>query len=89
MNKTTRLSQLKNIGETSERLLNQVGIQTVEDLERVGVVKAWKRVKAIEPSANLAGLYALQGALMDIHWNALPDDIKLQLRDEWESQANG
>ena len=58
MSKVTRLSQLKNIGKTSERLLNQVGIQTVEDLERVGVVEAWKQVKAIEPSANLVGLYA-------------------------------
>ncbi len=27
-------------------------------------------------------LYALQGALMDIHWNQLPDEIKNHLKDE-------
>ncbi len=27
-------------------------------------------------------LYALQAALMDIHWNALPPDLKEQLRQD-------
>jgi DNA transformation protein and related proteins len=80
-----KLSDLKNIGTKSEVLLNQVGIITVADLDEVGAVGAWKRVRDIEPSASLVGVYALQGALMNIHWNALPQDIKDDLRHQWEA----
>ncbi len=80
-----KLSQLKNIGAKSEALLHQVGIMTVDDLDAIGAVEAWKRVRAIEPSASLVGVYALQGALMKLHWNALPQDMKDDLRDQWES----
>lgn len=80
-----RLSQYKNIGEKSEALLNQVGIYSIEDLDAVGAITAWKRVREIEPSASLVGVYALQGALMNLHWNHLPDEIKADLREQWEA----
>jgi DNA transformation protein and related proteins len=80
-----KLSDLKNIGSKSETLLNRIGIYTAADLDEVGAVTAWKRVRAIEPSASLIGVYALQGALMNIHWNALPQDIKDDLRQQWEA----
>ncbi len=80
-----KLSQLKNIGAKSEALLHQVGIMTVDDLDAIGAVEAWKRVRAIEPSASLVGVYALQGALMNMHWNDLPQDMKDDLRAQWEA----
>lgn len=79
-----KLSDLKNIGIKSANLLIQVGITTVADLDELGAVEAWKRVRVIEPSASLVGVYALQGALMNIHWNALPLDLKADLRRQWE-----
>lgn len=80
-----KLSQLKNIGAKSKALLHQVGIMTVDDLDAIGAVEAWKRVRAIEPSASLVGVYALQGALMNMHWNDLPQDMKDDLRAQWEA----
>jgi DNA transformation protein len=80
-----KLSDLKNIGVKSADLLSQVGITTVTHLDELGAVEAWKRVRAIEPSASLMGVYALQGALMNIHWNALPQDLKADLRQQWEA----
>lgn len=80
-----RLSQLKNIGNKSEALLHQIGIDTVEQLDEIGAVEAWKRVREINPSASLMGVYALQGALMNCHWNELPQDLKDDLRQQWES----
>ena len=81
-----KLSDLKNIGAKSEALLNQVGIYTLADLDAVGAVEAWKRVHEVAPSANLVGVYALQGALMNIHWNAIPQDIKDDLANQWHRQ---
>ena len=85
--KAKRLSDLKNIGKQSEGWLNQVGIYTPEDLSQMGAVEVWKLVKEIEPNASLIGVYALQGALMDINWRDLPDDIKADLRRKWEGRS--
>lgn len=85
MTKAKKLSDYKNLGKKSETLLNQVGIFTIEDIEAIGVVEVWKRVKAIQPKASLMG--ALQGALMNIHWNLLPDEIKADIRRQWKSEA--
>ena len=80
----SNLSELKNIGKTTEGWLNEAGIHTIADLEELGAVEAWKRMKAVHPAVNLNGLYALQAALLDIHWNALPEDMKADLRAQVE-----
>lgn len=73
------LAQLRNIGPTVRRRLNEIGICTRADLERMGPVKAYKRICANYPNQTIPVcyyLYSLQGALMDLHWNDLPQAIK-------------
>ena len=55
--------KLRNIGPKSAAWLRQVGLRTRADLEGVGAVEAFMRVKraGFKPSLNL--LYALEGAL--------------------------
>lgn len=48
----------------------------------------WRHVREVHPEISLIGLYALQGAvLMNIHWNALPadmkDDLPATVEDGW------
>lgn len=74
------LARLKNIGDKTAVWLEDAGIHTPDDLHRLGAVETWRRVKEIHPEISLVGLYALQGAVLDIHWNALPDDMKDDLR---------
>ena len=76
------VEQLKNIGETSGRWLHEAGIHTRADLEEIGAVMAYKVIQHQRPGVNIMLLYALQAALMDIHWNALPPDLKEQLRQD-------
>ena len=66
-------TKLRNIGPKSAAWLRQVGLRTQEDLESVGAVEAFIRVKraGFRPSLNL--LYALEGALLDCHWQQLPE----------------
>jgi DNA transformation protein and related proteins len=74
------LTTLRNIGPRSAYFLGAVGIQTVEDLQEIGVVAAYQRAKKIFPDqVNLNLLYALQGAFLDLAWNQLPPPLKEKL----------
>src|SRR5688572_17801219 len=73
---------LKNLGKISTAWVNAAGIHTRADLERVGVVESYLRVKAMQPRASLNLLWALQGALLNIHWNDVPLEMRDQLNEE-------
>jgi DNA transformation protein and related proteins len=82
------LAELRNIGPTIENRLKEIGVRTRADLERVGAVNAYLRICADHANRTLPicyYLYSLQGALMDLHWDDLPEDLKEELR----SQATG
>lgn len=77
------MSELRNIGPVSVKWLAEIGVESLEDLERVGPVEAYRRVSASQPGkASLNLLWALQGAVMDLHWTDVPDEIKQELLDE-------
>jgi len=74
---------MKNIGPKSREWLASIGVHTLDDVARLGVVETYKRVKAAYPEkVTLNMLWGLQAALLDISWNELPPDIKDQLREE-------
>jgi DNA transformation protein and related proteins len=76
---------MKNIGKVTAGWLNEVGIHSLEDLQEIGSVEAYRRVKAQRPrETTIVLLYALEGALLDCHWNALPADVKASLREQAE-----
>lgn len=75
------LQQLRNIGEQSARWLASVGVHTDRDLAELGAVEAYRRAKFAFPDrVSLNLLWSLQGALLDIPWNRLPEDMKRALR---------
>ena len=75
-----RLSHLTNIGSKTERWLNEVGIYTKQQLQEMGPVEAWKRIKRIHPErATDTLLYILQGALLNVPWNALSEEVREEL----------
>ena len=71
--------KLRNIGPKSAAWLRQVGLRSLQDLSDAGPVEAWMRVRraGFRPSINL--LYALEGALLDCHWQDLPEPRRAQL----------
>lgn len=73
------LLTLKNLGNTSVNWLRAVGIHTHEDLARIGAVQAYNRIRERGIKVSKVLLYALQAALLDIHWNDLPPEVKLRL----------
>jgi hypothetical protein len=79
--------KLRNIGPKSAAWLRQVGLRTREDLDAVGAVDAFMRVKraGFKPSLNL--LYALEGALRDCHWQEVPEERRAVLVAEAEGKT--
>ena len=78
---------MKNIGPKSSEWLASVGIHTLDDVARLGVVETYKRVKAAYPDkVTLNMLWGLQAALLEIPWNELPLDIKEGLRKQVEEK---
>lgn len=73
------LLQLKNLGAASVNILHAIGVNSYRDLKEMGAVEAYTRIKARGIHVSKVMLYALQGALMDVHWNDLDPDLKKQL----------
>jgi DNA transformation protein len=74
------LSQMKGLGPKSEQQLNEIGIVTREDLERIGPVRAFIKLlneASAKPSLNF--LYAMVGALEGEHWATIAKSRKGQL----------
>ncbi len=79
------LLQLKNLGKTSSQWLHAVGIHSESDLRRMGSVDAYRAVKARGFRASKVLLYAIEGALLDIHWNELPPQHKAVLNNQLQN----
>jgi DNA transformation protein len=70
------LAGLKNIGRVTERWLNAIGIACEADLRRIGAVQAYRLIRGSGQAVPANLLYALQGALMGVHWSRLPAAIR-------------
>lgn len=79
---STELIELKNLGKTSVQWLNAVGIRTHEQLREVGSVAAYCKVRSRGFKVSKVLLYALEGALINAHWNDLDADYKSRLLKE-------
>jgi DNA transformation protein and related proteins len=78
-------NKIRNVGPKSAAWLRQVGVRTQDDLNRLGPVDAFMKVKraGFRPSLNL--LYSLAGAIENCHWADLPDERKKELVGAVES----
>lgn len=80
------LSKLPNIGKVVEKQLNDVGINTVDELIDIGSKEAWLRIKEVDESACLNRLMALEGAIQNIRWHNLSEEDKENLKDFYNLQ---
>lgn len=78
------LSELPNIGKVVEEQLNKVGIYTAEELKTVSAKEAWLRIQAIDESACIHRLLALEGAIEGVKKTALPVEVKADLKSFYE-----
>ena len=74
------LSKLPNISKVVEGKLNEVGINTQEQLRNIGSKQAFLNIKKNDSGACVNMLCALEGAIQGIRWNSLFDEVKQELK---------
>ncbi|MCL2383543.1 MAG: TfoX/Sxy family protein [Oscillospiraceae bacterium] len=82
------LTSLRNIGKEFDRKLKSIGVNSVEELTRIGCRETFARLKLKYPELCLVHLYALQGAIDDVEYNQLSEQTKQELKefnDQWKS----
>ena len=72
---------LKNIGEHSAAKLIEAGITSREQIESFGAVAVYRRLRQRSP-VSLNMLWALQGALLGLPYNRLPQEMREELLAE-------
>ncbi|AQZ93568.1 TfoX/Sxy family DNA transformation protein [Halopseudomonas phragmitis] len=77
---------LRNLGKTSVQWLHATGIHSLAELRKRGPVDAYCAVRARGFRASKALLFALAGALEDVHWNQLDPEYKARLLKQLERQ---
>ena len=78
------LSKLKGLGSASEKQLNAIGIYTKKDLEKIGAIKAYIKLK----QPHMCFLYALVGALENRSWLDVAKNDKTRLIIELDNYKN-
>lgn len=78
--RVSQVARFANLGPTSEKWLNAIGVYTRRDLEKLGAVNAYRLLKDQGYNASLNLVYAIEGALRGIDWNRLPLALKTDLR---------
>ncbi len=81
------IAALPNLGPQSQRMLAAAGIRSLRELQRLGAVAAYQRVRAAVPGASLNLLYALVGALEGLDWREVRRTRKLALLMALEAAA--
>ena len=78
------LAKLPNIGKTVEEQLLQVGISSADELKAVGAKAAWLKIQAIDESACIHRLMALEGAIQGVKKTMLSDEVKADLKEFYQ-----
>lgn len=78
-----RLEDMKNIGKNLADELRAAGIQSPEDLVKMGSLEANLRIHGC---ANR--LYALEGAILDVRWHGLDKTHRSELYQRYLNEAS-
>jgi hypothetical protein len=75
----TPLTGMRNLGPGTAQWLASIRITTPSHLRRVGPIAAYVRLKRAHRSVSLNALYALVGAVEDVHWTEVRRTRRLDL----------
>ena len=76
---SSTLARLPNLGPKSAQFLQDAGITSHAQLQRLGAVRAYAIVKQVHPRASLNLLWALEGALSGLHWRVVAKEHRTSL----------
>jgi len=75
-----KLRDLLGIAQRIERQLMDIDINSPARLSDVGSHEAFRRLRNIDPSLSVNILYALEGAISEVHWHDFTREEKALIR---------
>lgn len=84
----SELTSMLNIGKEMENKLISVGIESSEQLIEIGAKDVFLKLKQKYPNVCLVHLYTLEGAIHDIEYYRLSEDMKKELKEFSNSLKN-
>jgi DNA transformation protein len=87
VNASDPIENLKNLGVKSAVSLHDVGVHTIGDLQRIGAVEAFARMRMAGKNPSLVYLWALVAGLRNEIWTNVSDREKRVLVADVEAIA--
>ena len=77
------IEEAVNIGPRLATELHRAGINTLEELEALGYLEAWRQLHAVAPKRDCTNsCLALAGAIEGVRWMKLPKDVRARVARE-------
>ena len=76
---TEALAAAMNLGPKSAAVLVKAGVTSLSQLRELGSVKVFSLARRLEPSVTLNLLWALEGAVVGQHWQAVAREHRSSL----------
>ena len=70
---------MKSLGPKSQEMLAKAGITTVNQLQKLGAIRAYLRTKKANGRASLNLLWALESALTGLTWQTVAREHRTSL----------
>lgn len=77
----SELTSMTNIGKEMARKLTAIGVNSPEELSKLGTKQSFKKLKEAYLQVWLVHLYAMEGAIRNIDFNDLSNDTKKDLKE--------
>lgn len=76
----SELSDLTSFGPTSQQWLNAIGVYTKAELVLLGSIHAYWLMKERGFSVSMDSVYEMEGAILGMRWDQLPEKLKAELQ---------
>lgn len=77
----TPIASMKNFGKATAELMAEIGITEFEQVQALGILEVYKRMKAAYPKwTSLNLLWGLEGAVTDTNWRDITPERKAELK---------
>jgi len=83
------LAAVANLGPKSSAVLAQAGVTSLDQLRKLGSVKAFSLAKRVQPSVTLNLLWALEGAILGQSWQSVAREHRTSLLLALEDHERG
>ena len=81
----TPIEEAINIGKVLSERLHRIGVNNLAELKQMGDSQAFVRLMQLYPDSCYHERLALAGAVRDIRWHFLPQEIKDEAKKDCEA----